>query len=107
MAGFVIAGLAIVSRQTTDPSVLKLCSCGVIAIGVLTVLIIAIHGHKHPLEATLEGGEVVAYQHYQQELAAKGHKEIVAGSPIPEGLGQKTITAGNASSDASAKGERI
>jgi hypothetical protein len=91
VATFVILGIAVVSRQTTDASVLRLCTYGILAIGFLAIITIAIHGYMHPLEATLEGGEVVAYRHVQQEFAAKGFKEIAASSPVLEGLGHKPV----------------
>jgi len=91
VAVFVAIGLAVVSRQTADPNVLRLCVYGLLADAFLGFGVIAFHGHKHPLEATLEGGEVVAYRHVQQELAAKGVKETVSSPPVLEGLGHKPI----------------
>ena len=90
VAVFVALGLAVVSRQTADPSVLRLCIYALLAVAILGIVVIAIHGHNHPLEATLEGGEVVAYQHVRQEFAAKG-KEISASPLVLEGLGHKPV----------------
>src|SRR4029077_17167535 len=72
---FVALGLAVVSRQSTDPSVLRLCVEALLLDLFVTIAAIGFHGHKHPFEATLEGAEVVAYRHVQQEFAAKGVKE--------------------------------
>jgi hypothetical protein len=94
VAVFVAIGLTVVSRQTTDPNVLRLCIYGLLVDAFFGFAVIAFHGHKHPLEATLEGGEVVAYRHVQQELAAKGAKEIVSSPPVLEGLGHKQETKG-------------
>jgi len=69
---------------------------------VITVVVAAmgIHGHNHPLEATLEGGEVVVMQHLRQEVAAKGTETLPASPPIPEGIGQKPLkNATNAKGD--------
>ncbi len=107
IAVFVAIGLAVVSRQTTDPNVLRLCVYGLVADAFLGFAVIAFHGHKHPLEATLEGGEVVAYRHVQQEHAAKGAGEIVSSPPVLEGLGHKEAnsTGGAEASNSGTKGE--
>jgi hypothetical protein len=46
------------------------------------------HGHKHPLEATLEGGEIVAWK-YLEQLAAKGVKTVPDSPNMLEGTGIK------------------
>lgn len=93
VAVFVALGLAAVAIRTSNPGVLTLCIYGLLADAFLAIVAIGFHGHKHPFEATLEGTEVVAYQHVQQQLAMKGAKELVAGPPVLEGLGQKPLAA--------------
>jgi len=107
VAVFVAIGLAVVSRQTTDPSVLRLCIYGLLTDAFLGFAVITFHGHKHPLEATLEGGEVVAYRHVEQEFAAKGVKETATSPPVLEGLGHKPSEAagGAGASNSGTKGE--
>jgi hypothetical protein len=93
VAVFVAIGLAIVARQTADPSVHRLCIYGLLLDAFLAIVAIGLHGHNHPFEATLEGAEVVAYRHVQQEFAMKGQKEIGPAAPVLEGLGHKPISA--------------
>jgi hypothetical protein len=110
VAVFVALGLAAVATRTTDPGVLALCVYGLLADAFLAIAAIAFHGHQHPFEATLEGAEVVAYQHVQQELAAKGQKVVVSAPPVLEGLGHKPITAGSSAPNAlnpHGKGEQV
>lgn len=101
VAVFVAIGLAVVARQTNDTTILKLCTYGIFAVGFVAIVAIATHGHNHPLEATLEGGEVIAYQHVQQQFAAKGTKEFGPAPPLLEGLGQKPVEATSAGIDES------
>lgn len=113
VAVFVAIGLAVVARQTADPSVHRLCVYGLLLDAFLAIVAIGFHGHKHPFEATLEGAEVVAYRHVQQEFAMKGNKEIGPAAPTLEGLGPKPISAGNAggkelkATNPTSKGEQV
>ena len=71
--------------------VLEFCAVGAGVIALAGIVMIGIHGHKHPLEATLEGGEIVAV--VQSAMAAKG---MIPPSSAPltlEGLGVRSISA--------------
>ena len=109
----VALALAIVARQTTDPGVLRLCIGAIVLDCFVVIAAISFHGHKHPAEATLEGGEVVAWTHVQQEFAAKGVKELPASPQMLEGVGPKPLKAAAAEgaeskpSNSTNKGESI
>lgn len=87
----VAGSLAVVASRTHDPGVLYACVCALFLIAILTVGWILLYGHKHPMEATLEGAEIVAWQHVQHEQqAAKDLKKIPSPSPpLLEGVGTK------------------
>jgi hypothetical protein len=85
-----VAGIVyIASRPGTNSTVLAGCLIGIFVLTIFIVLAIGIHGHQHPIEATLEGGEIVVVQHLKQEFAAKGLGHITPSPPILEGIGQK------------------
>lgn len=50
------------------------------AVAMTGLLCMSFHGHLHPVEATLEGTEMVAWQH--QVLAAKAAPSIPEGPPV-------------------------
>jgi hypothetical protein len=71
-----VAPAVVVGYRTTDSMVL-LCCLGYSALmGVLGIGAILFFGHKHLLEATLEGSKIVALKELQNQYAAKGVPEI-------------------------------
>jgi hypothetical protein len=83
-----VGGLVVVAARA-DGLLLWGSLIGIFVLTILVVLAIGIHGHRHPLEATLEGGEVVVLQHLRQELAAKGAGQLPSLPPVLEGLGER------------------
>jgi hypothetical protein len=96
-----VGGLAamvfVAGRATKDGPLLWACLIGIFVLAVGVVLAIGIHGHRHPLEATLEGGEIVVMQHLRQEVAAKGGVKLPPSPPVMEGIGNKPIAEGKES----------
>lgn len=87
-----LASLAVVAFRAQNSLLLWGCGAAIFILTVGVVLAIGIHGHKHPMEATLEGGELVVMQHLRHELAAKGMDQVPASPPVLEGIGNKAIT---------------
>jgi hypothetical protein len=53
------------------------------AVAMTGLLCMSFYGHRHPVEATLEGTEMVAWQHQVLEvLAAKAAPSIPEGPPV-------------------------
>ncbi len=70
--------------RTSEPTVQIVAVAAVVIIVLFIGSAILFFGHKHPEQATLEGLEVVAWQH-QVLQAAKGGIEFLPGStPIPD-----------------------
>ncbi|MGA8367560.1 MAG: hypothetical protein ACLQMT_08465 [Candidatus Acidiferrales bacterium] len=92
----IAAALALIGRHTDNTNVQLLCVGGLIFDCFVTIGAISFHGHKHPLEATLEGGEVVAWGQMQQEYAQKGVRELPASQPVLEGVGPRPLNAATA-----------
>lgn len=84
-----VVGLIAVVVKAESPYLLWGCGSGIFLLTIGTIISIAIHGHQHPLEATLEGGEIVVMQHLRGELAAKGMNQVPESSPMLEGIGKK------------------
>jgi len=91
VAGLALAGLAAIAVKAGSSLVLWGCLGSITLIAVVAIVAMGFHGHKHPLEATLEGGEIVAWQHLKHELAAKGVDQFPTDSPVLEGIGQRLI----------------
>ena len=91
VAGLALAGLAAIAVKAGSSLVLWGCLGSITLIAVVSIVAMGFHGHKHPLEATLEGGEIVARQHLKHELAAKGVDQFPTDSPVLEGIGQRLI----------------
>jgi len=71
-----VAPAVIVGYKTADTTV-QLCCLGYgLLIGIMSVGAMLFYGHKHPLEATLEGSQIVALKELQNQYAAKGVSEI-------------------------------
>jgi hypothetical protein len=88
-----LLGLIVVTTRAPHEGLLLWgCLAGILFLAILVVTAIGIHGHQHPLEATLEGGEIVVMQHLKREVEAKGTGEFSASAPILEGIGKKRIT---------------
>ena len=83
-----LGGLTVVAVKA-DGLLLWACLIAMLVLALSVVSLIAFHGHKHPLEATLEGGEIVVMQHLRHEAAAKGMDQVPALPPVLEGLGKK------------------
>jgi hypothetical protein len=81
--------LAIVARQTTDASTLRTVAYLMVGVSLLAILAMWIYGHLHPLEATLEGTEIVAWQHVQHQYAQKGLPEVQESPMVLEGVGER------------------
>ena len=62
--------LAATAWRCIDPFAQHGCFIGIIVVVIVTAYSIGFHGHKHPDQATLEGMDMVAYLHTQQEYAA-------------------------------------
>jgi hypothetical protein len=88
---FGVLGLAYIASRATG-SLLWGTLVAMFVVIIVVVVAMGIHGHNHPLEATLEGGEVVVMQHLRQEVAAKGASAVLASLPIPEGIGPKSLS---------------
>jgi hypothetical protein len=87
-----VAGIVYVaSRAGTNGNLLAGCLLGVFVLTIVIVVAIGIHGHQHPVEATLEGGEIVVVQHLRQEFAAKGIGHITPSPPVLEGIGDRPM----------------
>jgi hypothetical protein len=87
-----VAGIVYVaSKSGANAALLAGCLAGIFVLTIAVVLAIGIHGHQHPVEATLEGGEIVVVEHLRQEIAAKGMGQIPASLPVLEGIGQKPM----------------
>jgi hypothetical protein len=86
-----VLGIVLVASRAENNLLLWGCLAGIFVVTVGTVLAIGIHGHNHPIEATLEGGELVVMQHLRQEVAAKGMENIPPSPPVLEGIGYKAI----------------
>ena len=71
-----IAPAVIVAYKTSDTTVELCCLVYGALVGILSIGTIAFYGHKHPLEATLEGSQIVALKELQNQYAAKGVLEI-------------------------------
>jgi|SRR6266850_497551 len=85
-----VAGIVYVaSRSGTNSTLLAGCLIGIFVLTIVVVVAIGVQGDRHPVEATLEGGEIVVVQHLRQEFAAKGMGSIPPSPPILEGIGQK------------------
>jgi hypothetical protein len=85
-----VVGLAFFAFRAESPYLLWGCAVGIFALSISTVIAIGIHGHRHPIEATLEGGEVVIVQHLRTE-AAKGMEQIPPSPAVLEGMGHKIL----------------
>ncbi len=71
-----VAPAVVVGYKTADNTV-QLCCLGYgTLVGILSIGAMVFYGHKHPLEATLEGSEIVALKELQNQYAAKGMPEI-------------------------------
>jgi hypothetical protein len=88
-----MAVIIIVALRTQNILLLWGCLVGTFLLAVSAIVVIAIQGHNHPVEATLEGAEIVVMQHLKNEVAAKGvdGDKIPFTPPIMEGLGKKGI----------------
>src|SRR6266478_1990536 len=81
-----VAGIVYVaSRSGTNGALLAGCLLAIFVLTIVIVVAIGIHGHQHPVEATLEGGEIVVVQHLRQEIAAKGMGPLAPSAPLLEG----------------------
>lgn len=78
-----IAPMAIVAFRTDSPALLWGCVIIPAALGLLAIGVIALHAHKHPAEAIMEGGQIVALRHLEHEIAMKGKPDIVQVEPVP------------------------
>lgn len=88
-----LLGLAVLAFKAHDLILQWGC---LIAIGVVTmygITAMGFHGHKHPVEATLEGAEIIAWKHIQQGLAIKGAGDVMATPGIVEGMGGPKLEA--------------
>jgi len=71
-----VAPAVVVGYKTTDNTV-QLCCLGYGAlVGILSIGAMVFYGHQHPLEATLEGSQIVALKELQNQYAAKDVREI-------------------------------
>jgi hypothetical protein len=93
-AGLVVLGVIAFRTDKGNSYLLWGCLVGVVLITLAGLGAMAFQGHRHPLEATLEGGEIVIMQHLRQEGAAKGVASIPATPPVLEGIGHKTLKEG-------------
>jgi hypothetical protein len=65
-----VAGIVYVaSRSGANSTLLWGCLVGIVVLTITIVVAVGIHGHQHPVEATLEGGEIVVVQHLRQEFS--------------------------------------
>lgn len=89
-----MATIMVVVLKTQNILLLWGCLVAIFLLAVGAIITIAIQGHKHPLEATLEGAEIVVMQHLRHEMAAKGvdADKIPSTPPILEGMGKKELT---------------
>jgi|SRR5882724_1772857 len=60
-------------------------------VGVLGIGAIVFYGHKHPLEATLEGSQIVALKELQNQYAAKGLREVPDDRLVAKTIDVKTL----------------
>jgi len=86
-----MCGLTVIAWRADSPVILGACLAALFIFATISIVLIALHAHRHPLEATLEGAEIVMFHHIQQEFAAKGMPEVPKTTPMPEGLGTKVI----------------
>ena len=86
----IIACLAVLgiiaSKSGGTEAILAGCLAVTFLIAIAGIGAILLHAQKHPLEATLEGGEVVAL--VQSAMAAKGISVPVNAPLVLEGLGK-------------------
>jgi len=88
-----LAGLVVVAFKASDTRLLWGCLIGILLLALMVVVAIGIHGHQHPLEATLEGGEIVVVEQIRHDMAAKGVAAIPPSPPVLEGIGDKSLEA--------------
>jgi hypothetical protein len=94
-----LAVFIVVALRTQNILLLWGCLVGTFLMAASAIVAIAIQGHKHPLEATLEGAEIVVMEHLRHEVAAKGidADKIPPSPPVMEGIGKKELTEGKES----------
>jgi hypothetical protein len=89
-----IAGLIAVALKADNLYLLWGCLIGIFILTMGVIFAIGMHGHQHPLEATLEGGEIVVMEHLKhQQGAIKGVGEVPDSPPVLEGIGTKQLEA--------------
>lgn len=86
-----VAGLAVVAMKAPTPAILWGCLVMIGVVGIASLTAISLFGHRFPLEATLEGGQIVALKRVEQEIAMKGYPAIPESPAIEEGFGHKQI----------------
>jgi hypothetical protein len=86
-----VAPAVVVAYRTADNTV-QLCCLGYGAlVGILSIGAMLFYGHKHPLEATLEGSQIVALKELQNQYAAKGVLEIPYQQPVTKTIDVKAL----------------
>jgi hypothetical protein len=90
-----VGGTAVIAIKAQSSALLWGCLCVIGIIAVIALVGVCIHGHNHPLEATLEGGQVVALKQIQHAMATKEISVIPASSPSIEGSTRKELGGAN------------
>lgn len=88
-----LLGLAVLAFRAGSPLLQWGCLITIGAITIYSITAIGFHGHKHPVEATLEGGEIIVWKHIEQALAIKGGGEVPPTPAIAEGVGKPKLDA--------------
>jgi hypothetical protein len=78
-----VLGTAVVALKSESTAILWGCLITIGVLGLASLVVIGLHAHRHPLEATLEGGQIVALKHLEHAIAIKGNLDVVQTLPIP------------------------
>lgn len=88
-----LIGLVIMAIKADSPMLQWGCLVAITVIGIFGMGAVGFHGHKHPIEATLEGGEVLAWKHLEQSIASKGSEHIIGSPGVAEGIGRPALVS--------------
>jgi hypothetical protein len=91
-----IASLSTVALRASTDNLLWGCVIAIVVIAISSLAGVLYHGNRHPLEATLEGGQVVAFQHAKNAFAMKDLPTIPSPDHLITGQPIKQIDAKNA-----------
>ncbi len=87
--------IAIIAARANATAILWACIVGALLLPFYGIGAALFFAHRHPLEATLEGSEVVALVQAQTQLVAKGHPEIPHEPPVLRSLDVRAIERPN------------